>query len=61
MNQHQTTIQHIELHIKKVKTSMDEVVKDRRIHKVIGILSLARELNIISLEEYEHYFIELYR
>ena len=59
MTQHQITIYHIELHIKKVKTAKGDTAKTNCINKTVGILSLAKALDIITIEEYEHYFEQL--
>ena len=62
MNAQKTiTTEHINLYIRKARIAEDEVVKANYINKVIGILSLAKALDIITLEEYETYFNQLYR
>lgn len=54
------TIDHIELYIRKARISELPEVKSSYINKVIGILSLAKALDIITLEEYEKYFNQLF-
>ena len=60
LNQKSITLSHIKLYMNKVKLAIDEEAKYRMINKTVGILSLARTLDIITLEEYEHFFKELY-
>lgn len=67
MNQHEFTMQHdktiqiIETNIKKVKASISDYEKHNRMFKTIGILSFAKELEIITSDEYEHYFNRLFQ
>lgn len=62
MNQQKAiTRSHIKQHINKVKTAELESVKRDYIQKTVGILSLAKLLEIISTEEYNNYFEELFQ
>jgi hypothetical protein len=62
MNRQRTiTTEHINLYIRKARFAEDAVVKSNYINKVIGILSLAKALDIITLEEYETYFNQLFK
>lgn len=60
MNQKQETINLIEFYIKKVKASDDEGVKSGYINKIIGMLALAKAIDILTTEEYEHYFHKIF-
>ena len=60
MDQKQATIQHIELYIRKHETTVIPEVKRDYMHKIMGMLSLARMLDIISSDEYEQYFERLF-
>lgn len=60
MNQHQLTINLINIYSKKLYTSNIDSVREGYRNKIIGMLSLAKELDIISTGEYEYYFTKIF-
>lgn len=58
--QKQKAIEEIKFHIKRTKRTKDETVKERKEFKIIGMLSLAKSLEIITTEEYEALYNELF-
>ena len=60
MNQHQMTIEHINLFVSKLLSTDDEQIRRNYQHKVMGMLSLALALEIITIEEHEKYFDKIF-
>lgn len=53
-------IEEIRFHIKRAHKAQEETVKDRKVFIVVGMLSLAKSLDIITSDEYEALVNELH-
>jgi hypothetical protein len=60
IEQKRSTIYEIRFHINRAHKAKDETVKERKEFIVIGMLSLAKSLEIITSEEYEELYKELF-